>query len=1033
MNHRGIWRCLAVLGFIWAISLPPSVSANPPFLSNVFIRATGIRLNLATNEEIGTLRYNAAITSMQYYAPLGPSNTPGWTNVGAGLGFPLIRDVSAAGFNITNIGKVVATQGLFNSLSQTHPIPYQFLQVHPTGGHTYTFGTRLTTNFAEWAAAFGDTNNMDDIYPGQLLSYGGSVYVVKSPIYETNYVPYTLNPRPAFPTATNFALFVAQGASGATGPAGANALDGVGNIQYGVWDTGRSYIYSTSTPIVVSYGGRWYDLLVSNSNVPPTSGGATSYWAISVDKGASGTLLGLTNLVLRGQYDSGQPYVSNDVVYYAGNTFVKWTNDASTGVAPSLTPTNQVGTNSPYWDVLVAKGQMGIQGEDGNVISYSYFITNQFNVNFVTGVNEYVNSPFSNATAKFYVQKGTAPDATNTFAWATPIWTSTLANSSSGNALIMSNGNSHMHLRLFTNYLQFVSVTESTNNSLGTVTGATLYLNIKTNLGGGGGTVDLTGLSNSVVSLSNSVISLSNSLAAVSNKFVTLSNEVAVLQTNALLKTGGIMSGDINFTNAGISSLDFIEFDAAPTSAVSARRMIWNPSRSTISFGLNALQTDLGQQLMLYAKNDDTNTLSKGEVVFISGATGDNPTIKRASHDSETLSARTIGIMAENVTVNNSGFVVTRGTVYNLNTTNFVEGQGVYLGLNGTLQTNLPTAPLHGVFIGVVERVHQNAGQIYVAIQNYQELRELSDVFVNGASNNYVLTYVAASNRWEAKPSQGGGGSVSWSNSWSLPIVDANTNTYLLPLAPTNYVLVSMATNATPQFVSFPASTNILIQSGIGLVTVDLSTAQMVMVPDIPVSTNLTNASAVSYKMLKDYVTANALAGTNPVITSISSGSPYLIVTNPTGPAVGLGVNISPAVDWGYRFEGSVNGGWARTLGVALDDISTDATTNIDSYAAFLFTVSTTPITNTLYGEFTLPNYGASYPLKVRANQGSGTVIFTATDGSTVSVSTQTIAAANTTYTTNVLLTSTAVTNVKVQVIMSTTNANNMYRIGIGR
>ena len=218
------------------------------------------------------------------------------------------------------------------------------------------------------------------------------------------------------------------------------------------------------------------------------------------------------------------------------------------------------------------------------------------------------------------------------------------------------------------------------------------------------------------------------------------------------------MSGDIDFTNAGLTSLDFAAFDAAPTGSVSARRMQWNPDRATLRLGGDAsVNLDIGQQLMLYAKSVETNTLAKGEVVFVFGAQGDNPTIKRASHTSEALSARTIGIMAESVTSNNNGFVVTRGTVYNVNTTNFTEGSTLYLGANGTLQTNLPTAPLHGTFIGVVERVGAANGQIYVAVQNYQELRELSDVFVNGATDGQVLTYIAASNRWEARTGTGAG------------------------------------------------------------------------------------------------------------------------------------------------------------------------------------------------------------------------------------------------------------------------------------
>ena len=207
-----------------------------------------------------------------------------------------------------------------------------------------------------------------------------------------------------------------------------------------------------------------------------------------------------------------------------------------------------------------------------------------------------------------------------------------------------------------------------------------------------------------------------------------------------------------------------------------------------------------------------------------------------------------------------------------------------------------------------------------------------------------------------------------------------------------------------------------------------LSTNLYIQVETDPVFTNwlATNLlpTVETDPVFTNWLTTNAYiqVETDPVFTNWVHTNTY--------------VKAEPArkIDWGYRFEGSVNGGWTRTFGVGLDDISSDNTTNIDSYAVFLYTVSTAPVTNTIYGEFNIPSTEASFPLKVRANQASGTVIFTATDGSNVpAVSTQVIAAANTTYVTNVLLTGSTVTNVKVQVIMSTTNINTMYRIGIGR
>lgn len=219
--------------------------------------------------------------------------------------------------------------------------------------------------------------------------------------------------------------------------------------------------------------------------------------------------------------------------------------------------------------------------------------------------------------------------------------------------------------------------------------------------------------------------------------------------TQLVAKAGSTMSGDLDWSSSGLTSLDFAEFDAAPAGAIAPRRLQWNSARSTLRLGVNNINMDIGQQLMLYARNAETNQLSKGEVVFLYGATGDNTSIRRASNASEDLSSKTIGIMAEDVAVNSSGFAMTRGTLYNVDTAAYPQGATLYLGDSGNYQTNLPIAPLHAVFLGIVERSHANVGQIYVAINNYQELRELSDVYINGLSNGNLLSYNSASSRWE--------------------------------------------------------------------------------------------------------------------------------------------------------------------------------------------------------------------------------------------------------------------------------------------
>jgi hypothetical protein len=107
--------------------------------------------------------------------------------------------------------------------------------------------------------------------------------------------------------------------------------------------------------------------------------------------------------------------------------------------------------------------------------------------------------------------------------------------------------------------------------------------------------------------------------------------------------------------------------------------------------------------------------------------------------------------VAKNTAANNEDLqVVTFGVISNLNTSAYTEGQVLYLSAAtaGAWVTSLPVAPNHGVRVGWVVRSHPSQGAIFVDVQNYQELEELSDVNVAGVTDGQVLTYQSSSGTW---------------------------------------------------------------------------------------------------------------------------------------------------------------------------------------------------------------------------------------------------------------------------------------------
>ncbi len=197
---------------------------------------------------------------------------------------------------------------------------------------------------------------------------------------------------------------------------------------------------------------------------------------------------------------------------------------------------------------------------------------------------------------------------------------------------------------------------------------------------------------------------------------------------------------------------DYIVFDTTPeTSSASVGTLSWDSGESSLSVQLDGeLNVGIGQEIIILANNGEATTLNKGEVVRLSGASGQRPQVTRAYNLNDNGSALTIGIVAENIAAGAEGFVVTQGIVKNINTNAFNEGDILYLSASaGILTTIKPQAPNHYVFVGVVLKKNAASGRIYVKPQNGYELDELHNVLISASiQNNELLAYDLPSGLW---------------------------------------------------------------------------------------------------------------------------------------------------------------------------------------------------------------------------------------------------------------------------------------------
>lgn len=161
---------------------------------------------------------------------------------------------------------------------------------------------------------------------------------------------------------------------------------------------------------------------------------------------------------------------------------------------------------------------------------------------------------------------------------------------------------------------------------------------------------------------------------------------------------------------------------------------------------------DSSEKLEFIGKNSTGVTIGKTKVVYISGATGQKPNITLADASLEITSSKTIGITRNSIAHNTDGYVITHGTIHDINTSGFTDGDALWLSETAGEITNVvPNEPAHAVFIGYVAYAHPTAGKIILHIQNGYELNELHGVSVSSEVNNDILQFEASTGLWKNK------------------------------------------------------------------------------------------------------------------------------------------------------------------------------------------------------------------------------------------------------------------------------------------
>jgi hypothetical protein len=296
---------------------------------------------------------------------------------------------------------------------------------------------------------------------------------------------------------------------------------------------------------------------------------------------------------------------------------------------------------------------------------------------------------------------------------------------------------------------QIVSLTAGTNV---TVTGTYPNFTIAASGGGGSGTVTSVTASGGTTGLTFTGSPITTAGTLTLGGTLDLDNGGTGATTAAGARTAlGLGTAATTDASAYATAAQGAKADTAVQTIASTDGSV--TITGTTAIDLSVAVAGSTSNVLLPVRNTTGATLTKGTAVYISGATGQLSTVSKAIATGDATSAQTLGLVTANIANNANGNVTLIGTITNIDTSAYTDGQQLYLSPTtaGTLTATKPYAPQHLVYMAVVESAHPSQGKLFVKVQNGYEMDELHNVSAQSPSNNDGLFYNTTTSLWEKK------------------------------------------------------------------------------------------------------------------------------------------------------------------------------------------------------------------------------------------------------------------------------------------
>lgn len=290
----------------------------------------------------------------------------------------------------------------------------------------------------------------------------------------------------------------------------------------------------------------------------------------------------------------------------------------------------------------------------------------------------------------------------------------------------------------------------------------------------------------------------------------------------------------------GISSPDYIAFDTGYSTTLTAGQLGWD-GNNTLGLGMiggNVIQ-HIGEDQFFYCKA--SSAIAKGEVVMFTGAVGASGVPTGAPATGITDGTYIMGIAAEAIALNGFGLVQSFGTLRNVNTSGYVDGDILWYNpsVTGGLTKTKPVAPNVKVqMAAVINGGSSGGGTILIRIDPGSTFGGSdSNAQITSPSNGQIISYDGGNGYWKNTSLTAGTG-ISVSSSANGVLTIANTATTSIAITDdtttnaTRYLTFTSATsgsitgeNVSSTKLQFNPSTGVLTSSFSGSLSGNASTA----------------------------------------------------------------------------------------------------------------------------------------------------------------------------------------------------------------